>query len=466
MRRTGGAAGLREEFRQFARVSGPMVFVQVSYQLTGLVDTAFAGRLDERSLAATGLGASLFFAVTVLGIGIGLGLDPLAAQALGAGEPRRARRLLWQGIYVALLCCVPLALVMVLLAFQLERFGIATELASHTRAYIFARLPSLVPLLLSVTTRAYLQAAHTTRPIMWAGVWTNVVNIIGNYLLGFGDEGLMRLGLPPLGLPRLGVVGLGLATVLAALAQLSCMTVAVARIPIQGGTLPIHQASWPAIRHVFAVGLPIGLQLLAEVGVFSAVQILIGGMGVRQAAAHQIALMLASLSFSVCLGLAAATSVQVGRAIGRGDAAATRRAGLTGIGLGAAFMFGSAILMWTIPAKLAWLLAPEDPATAAAAAQLLRIAGIFQIADGVQGVASGALRGAGITRWAFGAHLIAHWGFGLPLGVWLAFRQQLGPSGLWWGLTAGLALAAIALAARFLHVSARPIARLQHAAVE
>jgi len=172
-----------------------------------------------------------------------------------------------------------------------------------------------------------------------------------------------------------------------------------------------------------------------------------------------VALMFAAMTFSFALGVGSATSVQVGRAIGAGDHQATRRSGLMGVGLGTSVMVLGAVTMWTAPELLARILTP-DPEVIALAATLLRIAGAFQIVDGVQTVAGGALRGAGVTRYTFIAHLIAHWVVGLPLGIYLARTQELGAAGLWWGLTAGLTVAAVVLAEKFLRLSRKPIARL------
>jgi multidrug resistance protein, MATE family len=436
------------ELRQLIRVAAPLALVQLGSQLMGVVDTAFAGRLGKVSLAATGVGSSVFFGVSVVGMGVALALDPLTAQAFGAGESARARRILWQGFWAAGIVTVPLSLVVVALSWQLETFGVATELAAETRRYVYARLPQLFLLLMTVALRSYLQAAHLTRAVLWSTVAANVVNVSGNWLLGFGE--------PYLGVPRLGVAGLGLATTFATAAQVVVLGVAVRRV--DAGT-PERRPSRALLGQIFRVGVPIGLHLLAEVGIFATVQVLMARMSELASASHQVALMLASLTFSICLGIGAATSVEVGRAIGKGDAQATRRAGIAGMSVAASFMFLMAVVMWTIPGSLARLLS-DDAEVIEAATVLLRIAGAFQIADGVQAVASGALRGAGVTRWSFVANLIAYWAIGMPVGVALASWAGLGPAGLWWGLTSGLAAAAVALAAKFVTLSRRPIQRL------
>lgn len=448
---------LKRELRELVRLAVPLSVVQVGYQLAGLVDTLFAGRLDDASLGAVGVGSSVFFASSVIGVGVSLGLDPLASQAFGAGERERSRHLLWQGIYTALLLSIPLCGLVVLTAYLMPVMGVVPELASLCRDYMIARLPSLPLLLVSVTMRSYLQAAHVTRPIVWATIWTNAFNVVANYLFIYGDQGLTDLGLPALGLPTFGVEGLGYATVLSVAAQVITLALAVRsliREDIEARPVPRPQLA--SIATQLRIGLPIGLHLVAEVGVFSAAQVLMGSIGVTASAAHQTAIMIASLSFSACIGIGSATSVQVGRAIGRGDSASTRRLGLLGVGLGGALMTLSAMVMWTVPQHLARLITPE-PEVITAAVVLLRIAGAFQIVDGVQAVLGGALRGAGITKFTFLAHLVAHWVIGLPLGVLLAFVVRMGPAGIWWGLTGGLTMVAGALAWRYLQLTAKPV---------
>ena len=452
----------RRELWELIKLSGPLAFVQACYQLTSVVDTAFAGRLGDAQIGAAGIGSMVFFVVACFGIGIGIGLDPLVAQCFGANERYRARRSLWQGLYVVAGATLPLSLAIALLVTNLEIFGIVPALSEQTRVYVWARLPSLFPLLAAVTLRSYLQAAHRTRPIVWASIWTNLFNVAADFVLGFGDDGLETLGLPRLGLPAYGLEGIAWATVIAQSAQMAVLGWATRSVDVA----PAHNA--PGVRrfdpklckNIIALGAPIGMQLMAEVGVFGAVQVLMGRISVVASASHQVALMLASLSFSACVGIGAATSVQVGRAIGRGDVGQTRRAGIHGMLLGGGFMAAIAVLLWTVPHSLARILTSEAEVIAAAVL-LVRIAGAFQIVDGVQAVAAGALRGAGITRWTLIANLVAHWAIGLPLGIWLTFGLEIGPAGLWWGLVAGLALVAAALAIKFLKLSRKRIERLQ-----
>ncbi len=436
-----------------------MVLVQVGQQTMSLVDTLLSGRLGTVALAATGLGGTVFFVVAILGMGVMLGVDPLASQAYGANRPRLARRALWQGIHAGLLLTLPLSAVLAGAILNLERFGIVPAVAAEARAYVWGRLPGLFPFLVIVTVRCYFQAARLIGPILWSTLAANIVNFGADWVLMFGDAGLAPIGLGGLGLPALGVAGIGIATSLATLVQLAILALALRRMDPGAGEESFRRPDPAMIRKVFAVGGPISLQILAEAGLFSFVGILAGTFSAQDLASHQIAIMLASYTFMVPLGVGSATSVEVGRAVGRGDLPGVKRAGWAGLALGSGFMIAAATIMWMFPSALAGLFS-SDPQVIGSACALIRVAAAFQIFDGVQAVATGALRGTGMTRWAFVANLVAYWGVAMPVGLLMAYAAGMRVVGLWWGLTGGLLVAAAVLTAKFLSASRRPIASL------
>jgi MATE family multidrug resistance protein len=212
-------------------------------------------------------------------------------------------------------------------------------------------------------------------------------------------------------------------------------------------------------RTLLRLGVRIGLQLLAEVSVFAVASVLCGAIGKQAAAAHQVAITLAAFTFCVALGIAAATSVRVGFHVGRGDTPAARRAGFLGLGLGTAFMTASALTFLALPAPLASVLT-DDAAVVGAAAPLVMIAAVFQLSDGAQTVAAGALRGAGDAQAPLLANVAGHYAVGLPIAVALGFTADLGAPGIWWGLCAGLTAVAASLTWRFAALSSRPIRRV------
>jgi multidrug resistance protein, MATE family len=201
---------------------------------------------------------------------------------------------------------------------------------------------------------------------------------------------------------------------------------------------------WRPLGRMLIIGVPVGVQYLLEVGVFNAVALLLGTQAAHVLAAHQVAINLASFTFMMPLGIGAATSVLVGQAIGRGDSQGARRAALAGLTAGMAVMVISAVLFLTVPRLLASAYVREADVIALAAT-LIPLAGVFQLFDGLQAVAGGALRGAADTRAAMLANILGFWMVGLPIGLWLTYRRGFGPAGLWWGLVLGLAAVAIAL---------------------
>lgn len=448
----------RTELGLLARLAAPIAAVNLGNVLIGAVDTAVVGRLGEVELGAVGLGNAVFFMITIIGLGIMLGLDPLIAQAVGAGEPRRARRLYWQGLYIAGLVGALLTLIVVGVLTLLPLVGIEEATSVHTRSYVYARLPALIPFLFFFGARSYLQALEITRPMVWGVILANLINFPASWLLVFGDAGLQRLGLQPLGIPAMGTAGAGWASSIAIMLQLLIMLVVVTRVSVPPGP-SLRRPEMGLIRRALALGAPAGMQLFAEVGGFSVVSVLMGNISSAALAGHQIALTLASLTFMVPLGIGAAAAVRVGHAVGRGDMRGTRMAGLVAIAAGAGFMSLAAIAFWLVPETLASAMT-DKPSTIVAAVPLILVAAVFQISDGTQAVAFGALRGAGDTRSAMWANLIGHYLIGLPIGIGLAFGLGMGAVGLWWGLSAGLTVVAVGLTIRFLRVSARPVERV------
>ncbi|MBI2390381.1 MAG: MATE family efflux transporter [Deltaproteobacteria bacterium] len=341
------------------------------------------------------------------------------------------------------------------------------------RAYMYARLPSIVPVFVFLAAKTYHQAAGRTRAAVEGVIVANVVHAIAAWVAVFGDAGLQRLGLPALGVPAFGAAGAGIATSMSHAVLAAWMIGPRARVPegardaLREGERVDPSEQRRIERKLLRLGFPIGLQLAAEVGIFSFVALLMGRIGGRAAAAHQIAINLASLSFMGALGIAQATSVRVGTAIGEGYAEGAeagaarrdaRRAGFVGIALGVSIMAGWALLFAVAPRLLARAFSPDEPVIVVATT-LIQIAALFQLADGAQVVAAGALRGAADTRWPLMLNVVVHWGFGLPVGWWLAFHRGWGAVGLWLGLTAGLFVIAASLIARFVILTRRSIAR-------
>jgi MATE family multidrug resistance protein len=257
--------------------------------------------------------------------------------------------------------------------------------------------------------------------------------------------------LPAVGLPRLGALGAGLASSIASL-LLAAIVLGAAREfrdDREGEPIPM--------RTILRLGVPAGLQILAEIAVYVLISMVVGSLGATVTSAHQIALNVTNLAFVAALGVSSATAVRVGRAIGAGES--PRRAGLVGITLGAVIMSVCALILALFPRALAALFI-DDPAVIALSVKLLLIAAVFQIFDGIQAIAGGALNGAGDMRFAFLASLACHWLVGFPIALFLGFAMKLGVTGMWWGLTAGLITVSAVLSMRFVWLSSKPIMRV------
>jgi MATE family, multidrug efflux pump len=451
-------AARRDEMAALIRLALPLVAGFVGTQLMGFVDTAMVGRLGEAAIGGVGIGNGIFMAFGMIGLGCALGIDPLVAQAVGASERARARRIYWQGLRVAAAISVPLIAVILGAGLLVPLAGVEAETARNARQFLFGRAWNVVPLALFAAARSYLQAADVTRPIVVATVLGNVANFFGDAILIYGDRALAAVRLPAIGLPALGVFGAGLSSTLASVVQLLVLVAAVRELPSPAD--PERRRFDPAIvRRILAIGVPIALQLVVEISAFAGAGVLSGRIGRNAAAGNQIALSLASFTFMVPLGIASATAVRVGRAVGQRDRERARLSARCGFIASLSFMGCAAVAFFTVPAALARVLT-NQAAAIASAVPLIKIAAVFQLSDGTQVTGAGALRGYGDTRSTLYANVVGYYALGLPLGAALAFGAGLGAPGLWWGLSAGLTAVALALVFRLRALFRREVARL------
>jgi MATE family multidrug resistance protein len=415
----------------------PVVLAEIGWMLMGIVDTMMVGRVGPEAIGAVGIGSSVFFGLAVFGLGILLGLDTLVSQAFGAGDLRDCHRWLFHGVYFSLILTVPLTGASFLAAMALGSWGLHPAVEALAIPYLRIVSLSVLPLLLYATFRRYLQAIGLVKPVMFALVSANVVNAIFNWILIFGHFGL----------PRLGASGAAWATVASRVYMAAVLLGAVLiHDRLAGLSLRAVDRTFSAarLRRLFTLGTPAAGQIVLEVGVFAAVTVLAGKLNPSSLAAHQIAINWAALAFMVPLGVASAGAVRVGHAVGRRDPAGATHAGWTALLLGGAFMTGAALLFVAVPAPLIGLFT-TDAAVLGTGVSLLGIAAIFQLFDGVQGVATGVLRGLGDTRTPMAWNFVGHWMIGLPLAYVLCFQMGWGVTGLWTGLCCGLIVVAVVL---------------------
>ena len=450
----------RTEFRELSRLAFPIAIAQGGQALMGLVDTLVVGRAGTSALAAVGLGNGLFFAVSGFGMGLMMGFDPLLSQAIGARQYARARALLWQGGWMSLFAGLVLAGLLLLTPVLLPLAGIGAAEVAGATDYMLWRAPSLPLMLAFLTIRSYLQSTAFTRPLVVATVAANVVNLGADILLVFGGAELPAYFGPLRAVPAMGVAGSALATTLCTALQLGIVLVSVRATGQTGGERPTRSPVWADLAQAARVGIPIGLHLAAEIGVFALAGVLAGGLGPASVGAHQIAISFASVTFTVAMGIGNAGSVRVGWAVGAHNTPQARVSGFTAFAGGAGFMALGGLVFALFPEALARLAgAPAD--VVPLLIPLLMVSAVFQVFDGVQGVGAGVLRGAGDTRFTFVANMVGHYAIGLPLTLLLGFGLGLGVVGIWWGLCAGLIAVAVALLWRFHWLSAGTLRPLE-----
>jgi MATE family, multidrug efflux pump len=430
-------ADLKQEVRPMATLAMPVVVAEIGWVAMGLVDTLMVGPLGPEAIGATGVGSAIFIGVVIFAMGLLLGLDTLVSQAYGAGRIDECHRWLVHGIVLSFAVAVPVTLVLFVLSNVLARWGLDPSVLALARPYLDVVLWSVLPLLLYATFRRYLQGMGVVRPVMIALVSANIINAIFNWILIYGK----------LGFPALGVRGSAWATVIARIVMAAYLFVII--VQREWGRRPGLFATpltieWSWMRRLLSLGAPAASQITLEVGVFAAATALAGRLAPIALAAHQIAIHIAALSFMVPYGISSAGAVRVGHAVGRRDPFGAGRAGWTALMFGAGFMACTAATFVLMPRVLIGAFT-RDEGVLQLGASLLAVAAIFQLFDGIQGVATGVLRGLGDTRTPMVWNLVGHWFVGLPTGYFLCFGLNRGVIGLWWGLSIGLIICGVVL---------------------
>ena len=413
-----------------------------------VTDVMFIGRLGSQQLAASALGANLYSAIAFFALGLVSATAPMAARAEGArrNAVRDVRLTVRQGLWTAVLISLPGCLALwhgeqILLLLRQP-----PELAALAGEYL--RAPALGHAAVPGLPGAALVPGRAAKP-RWAfivAVAGIAFNVLGNWVLVFGN----------LGAPALGLVGAGVASALASL----CLFLGLALVVLRDRRFrryrlfgDLLQPDWQRLAAFWKLGLPIGVATAFEVTIFNAAAFLIGWLGEAELAAHAIAIQIASVTFMIPYGVAQAATVRVSHAQGAGDASGVARAGWSAFGLGIGSMAIAALLMVTVPNLLvSAFMDVRDPANARVlgfAVGYLAVAAIFQIVDGAQVLGAGMLRGLHDTRVPMVYAAIGYWGVGLPSGAWLAFEAGWRGVGIWSGLAIGLTVVAVLMVQRW-----------------
>mgnify|MGYP001548979957 FL=1 len=427
------------ELRPTLRLAAPITAGQVGQMLMGVADTIMVGHVGTLALAACAFGNSMLMVIAIAGFGVLTAVSIRVSHAHGAGLAQAMARAYYGGVGLSViggvLCAVGVQLVYPLF----HHLGQAPGVVEEARAYTIIVAWSLIPAWLTATARNYLESQSRPWPAFWIMFGGVLLNVFLNWVLIFGN----------LGAPELGLAGAGWATLISRIATFVAMTwfvLGASSAPTEGWKPDLEW--WREQGALLKLGIPTGLQLLSEVGAFAVAALLIGRLGAVPLAAHQIAITCASTTFMVPLGVAMASTVRIGQAVGRGRSELLRPIGAGAWSIGLMAMATFSVVLITSGHAIARAFV-SDPGVIVIAAQLLVIAGIFQLVDGVQVIGSGLLRGLRDTKAPMWITLAAYWGIALPLGGWLTFGRGEGAAGMWIGLAWGLLVAAVLLVVRF-----------------
>jgi len=449
-----GMTSIRRELKPLLALAAPLILAELGWNAMSVVDTVLVGRLPHSSvpMGAAAIAQVMFNVCTFGAGGVLLGLDTLISQAFGAKEIAEANRWLLHGLVLAGIVAAGLTALFLAGPHLLVLIPMDAEVRRQAIPAMQGLSWGALPLLLYFTLRRYLQAGHHARPIAFALVSANLVNLAGDWLLIFPHA--WQLGRHTVILHGFGVTGSSWSTSFARLYLFLCLAVAVLWADRRHGyglTATRIRIEGQHMRTLVKLGAPAAAQVFVEVGIFGFASSAIASFGPLPLAGHEVALQCSATTFMVPFAISAATAVRVGHGIGRlraqPDVApkdAPAAAGWAGVIAGGGFMLLCAVAFFTIPTQIARFFTP-DPGVIRAAVPLLGIAACFQFFDGLQTTLTGALRGAGNTTAPFLTQLICFWVVAMPLGGLLAFHYKLGAAGVWMGLAIALAGAAVVM---------------------
>jgi multidrug resistance protein, MATE family len=439
-----GRQSLAAHMRGTVRLALPLAVAQIAQIAMATTDTILLGRLSSDALAAGGLGANIYFTLNIMLAGILTACAVLVSQARGANLEARVPVVYWSTLGLSLLLAIPSFALLSSIGPLLHLWDVPPTLAANVERYLSVlRWAAPATLLANGLMRSFLPAIGKPHLITVVSLSTVGLNGLLNYALIYGAWGF----------PRLELVGSAAATAITIFGS------AVALLAIVHGKRTMARWVRPVqmrlatIRELLRVGLPIAVTYGVELALFMTSGLVISVFGVHASAAHQMVLNAASFTFMVPMSIGQAANVRVGYWVGAGHGVEARRAGFVAIGLGAVFMSCTALLMLLLPHTIVSIYVDvNDPAnaqTVATALALLIFAALFQVADGVQVIAFGSLRGLKDTKGPMLIASIGYWGLGFTAAWTLAFHAGWGPSGVWAGLLIGLAVVAVAMLARF-----------------
>ena len=440
---------LAADARAILALGGPLLGNNLSITGMSFADTVMAGQLGARELAGLAMGVAYYHLFLYTGFGMLMAVSPTVAHAYGAEDVGGVARYARQSWWLALMLAALLVIGMQQVDWVLPAIGIAPEILPIAIGFVHAISFGLPGLMGFFALRYTSEGLGRTKPIMYIGFCALALNVFGNWVFMYGKFGM----------PALGAVGCGVATSITMWFMFGAMFLhlrthrAYRRFALFAR---IDRPHGPTLKELMRIGAPIAGSILAEGGLFVTAALMLGAMGATIASAHQIALNYASFMFMVPLAISSATTIHVGHTIGRGDVRGARAAGALGIGMCAAVMFVSAIAILLFNDQIAALYTRDAPVRELAATLLL-MAALFQLSDGVQVGAAGALRGFKDTTVPMALCIVSYWFVGFTLAYVLGVQRAGGPVYVWVGLTVGLTATAVLLVWRYIGVTEKRI---------
>lgn len=435
------------EVGALARLGAPLVLAQLAIVGMGAIDTALAGRIDRATLGGVAVGTAVWGILLLLMIGTLIASSTLIAEQKALGQLDRTRVIGQHALRLGgLIALVNLGLIQ-LTGPLLVAFGVDPEVRPAAIDFLRGIQWGLPALAVYAASRYYCEGMGHTR----ASMYVALIGLAALYpiarTLMFGAD------LGPITIPPLKAYGCGLATAITLTLEAIALQI---YLRVQRELRQLQPWVWQPlqateVKRIAVLGLPVAFAILMEASLFHVVTLLMGTLGAKEVGAHQIAINVASLAFMIPFGLAGALAIRVGQARGSGDPAQVRLAVRAGFVLALITQCLSATLIVLLATPIARLYAPTDPELVAGAALLLMYAAIFQLPDGLQVMANGALRGLQDTRIPALLTVVAYWGVGFPLTWWLGLKLGWGPGGLWIGFIGGLSVAALVLGLRLRH---------------
>lgn len=427
------------QWRENIPLALPVIVGQIGHIAASVADSMMVGALGTIPLAAVSLASSIASVPLVFGIGMAYGLTPMVAHAMGQARPFKAVRLLKNGTVVNAFTSAFMFLFALVLFWGIQFTGQEPAVVEEARTYLWIIMASYLPFMLFMSAKQYLEGMGDTKTPMRISLYGNVGNI--------GLNALLIYGWGPF--PEWGIVGAGVATIIAR----GYMMMAAWWFVLRRGKadpadwLRAKVTRYP-IRALLKIGIPSGFQYIFEVSAFAASAWIIGTLGATPLAAHQVAISLASISYMAATGLGAAATIRIGQAMGRKDLAGAKAAGTSLFLITIIFMALTGLTFFVFRHQLPWAYT-QDPAVVASAAALLVVATIFQISDGVQATALGALRGIQDVRVPTAITFVAYYVIALPLEWYFGHILGWGAVGVWSALAVGLTVSAVWLSLRF-----------------